>query len=50
MEKSMQQSHGMGYKEYSMNLNRRLQVEKKRENDYKKCNNLVSEVERQVHR
>ncbi len=46
----MQQSHGMGYKEYSQNIDKRLQVEQKREREYKKSNRLVNEVDRQLHR
>lgn len=32
----MQQSHGLGYQEYSRQLNKRMQVERERELDYKK--------------
>ncbi|MBU8906615.1 hypothetical protein [Desertibacillus haloalkaliphilus] len=46
MEKAMQQSHGVGYAEYSRSLEQRLKVEKAREQDYKQCNRLVAQVSR----
>ncbi len=40
----MQQSHGMGYAEYNRSLTKRLEVEKAREEDYKKSNKIALEV------
>ncbi len=50
MEKAMQQSHGIGYKEYSQKLDKRLAVEKRREQEYQKSQMMVSEVDRMIHR
>ncbi|PKR78076.1 hypothetical protein CEY16_09165 [Halalkalibacillus sediminis] len=50
MEKGMQQTHGVGFEEYSKNLEKRLDIEKKRQQDHEKCNRLVAEVDRQLHR
>jgi hypothetical protein len=36
MEKAMHQSHGCGYAEYDRDLEKRLDVEKEREKEYKK--------------
>ncbi|SER44824.1 hypothetical protein SAMN04487944_104157 [Gracilibacillus ureilyticus] len=46
----MQQSHGLGYAEYSRKLSKRLKVEEERENDYEKSQKIVNEVNRIVHR
>ncbi|MBO8156780.1 MAG: hypothetical protein H0Z32_09985 [Bacillaceae bacterium] len=46
----MHQSHGIGYEEYSRKLEKRLQVEKRREKDYLKSQQIVAEVDRQIHR
>ncbi|WP_279401910.1 hypothetical protein [Piscibacillus salipiscarius] len=46
----MQQSHGVGYTEYSQKLEKRLQIEKEREKNYRESRRLVSEVDRQIHR
>ncbi|WP_272479968.1 hypothetical protein [Aquibacillus koreensis] len=50
MEKAMQQSHGLGYAEYSRKLSKRLHVEKERENDHKESQKIVHEVERLIHK
>ncbi|WP_163971511.1 hypothetical protein [Oceanobacillus halotolerans] len=49
MEKAMQQSHGMGYKEYGRKLDKRMAVEKRRNKDYEKCKHLVAELDSQLH-
>ncbi|UOQ85295.1 hypothetical protein [Gracilibacillus salinarum] len=46
----MHQSHGVGYAEYGRKLSKILNVEKRRENSYKKSLNVVKDIERQVHR
>ncbi|MCT2535925.1 hypothetical protein NC661_08385 [Aquibacillus koreensis] len=46
----MQQSHGLGYAEYSRKLSKRLHVEKERENDHKESQKIVHEVERLIHK
>ncbi|WP_194841264.1 hypothetical protein [Salinibacillus xinjiangensis] len=46
----MQQSHGIGFKEYSRKLDNRLEVEKRREEDYKKGRQVYAEVDRQLFR
>ncbi|MBB6453462.1 hypothetical protein HNQ94_001911 [Salirhabdus euzebyi] len=48
MEKAMQQSHGIGYKEYSRKLEKRLEVEKRREKEYQKSRQITAEVDRQL--
>ncbi|MGP4073168.1 hypothetical protein ACTWQB_11510 [Piscibacillus sp. B03] len=50
MEKAMHQSHGVGYTEYGQKLEKRLQIEKEREKNYRESRRLVSEVDRQIHR
>jgi hypothetical protein len=44
MEKSMHQFHGMGYKEYSRDHKKRMQVEKKREEDYAKSQSIIANI------
>ncbi|WP_165902170.1 hypothetical protein [Melghiribacillus thermohalophilus] len=46
----MHQSHGIGYEEYSRRLEKRLLVEKRRDQDYLKSRRIVAEVDRLVHR
>ncbi|WP_209369588.1 hypothetical protein [Sediminibacillus dalangtanensis] len=46
----MQQNHGIGYAEYGRKLDKRLEVEKEREDSYRQSRRVVAEVERQVHR
>ncbi|OZM55980.1 hypothetical protein CIB95_14130 [Lottiidibacillus patelloidae] len=48
MEKAMHQTHGFGYEEYKQKLDVRMQVEREREQDYKKSRQIVSELERNV--
>ncbi|MDC3417886.1 hypothetical protein [Aquibacillus salsiterrae] len=50
MEKAMHQSHGVGYAEYARKLNQRLKVEKKREKSHKQSQEVVNEMDRQIHR
>ncbi|WP_181315333.1 hypothetical protein [Salsuginibacillus halophilus] len=44
MEKAMQQSHGMGFEEYSQSLTKRLQVERERERNYQMMNQMTAEL------
>ncbi|MDX8044722.1 hypothetical protein SH601_01875 [Gracilibacillus sp. S3-1-1] len=46
----MQQSRGIGYAEYSRKLSKRLTVEQEREEEYKKSQKTVQDIERLVHR
>ncbi|MFC4404860.1 hypothetical protein [Gracilibacillus xinjiangensis] len=50
MEKAMHQTHGVGYAEYSRNLEKRLSVEKEREDSYIKSQEVIQDIERLVHR
>ncbi|KGX85742.1 hypothetical protein N784_08010 [Pontibacillus litoralis JSM 072002] len=50
MEKAMQQSHGIGYEEYSRCLDQRLKVEQRRHVEFEQSNRIVSEIDRQLHR
>ncbi len=45
----MQQSHGIGYSEYSRRLDVRLQVEERRERDYEEGNRIVNNLQRQIY-
>ncbi|WP_176483675.1 MULTISPECIES: hypothetical protein [Bacillus] len=45
----MFQSHGIGYEEYSREINNIIQVEKNREREYKKSMQIVAELERKCH-
>ncbi|GEL76639.1 hypothetical protein [Tenuibacillus multivorans] len=46
----MQQSHGIGYREYSQRLDKRMQIERKREQSYKKSRQMVAEIDHLLHR
>ncbi|WP_284141724.1 MULTISPECIES: hypothetical protein [unclassified Virgibacillus] len=50
MERAMQQSHKMGYEEYSRKLDNRLAVEKRRHKDYQQCKQIIAEIDSQLHR
>jgi hypothetical protein len=49
MEKAMYQAYGFGYEEYSNKLSKRMEVERKREEDYQKSLEIVAEVDRNFH-
>ncbi len=49
MEKAMQQSNKMGYVEYERNLDNRIAVEKRRQNEYEKCKHMVAEIDSHIH-
>ena len=44
MEKAMQKAHGIGYAEYSRSYEKRIEVEKARELDYKRSKRIVQEA------
>jgi hypothetical protein len=44
MEKAMHQSHGCGYAEYERDLEKRMDVEKNREKEYKKGLEIAAEA------
>ncbi|MFD1020480.1 hypothetical protein [Thalassobacillus hwangdonensis] len=46
----MQQSHGMGYAEYSRGVDQLLKVEKRRQKEYEASRRMVSEAGRQIHK
>ncbi|WP_169727356.1 hypothetical protein [Paucisalibacillus globulus] len=50
MEKAMQTSHHMGYAEYCRNLENRMKVERRRQEDYNKCKHIVAEIDSNIHR
>lgn len=50
MEKAMQQSHGMGYAEYSSKLDKQLTVEQRRQQSYEESQRIVATLDRQLHR
>jgi hypothetical protein len=48
MEKAMQQSHGVGYEEYNLKHETRMEVEQRREEEYVKSRRIVADLERKV--
>ncbi|MDX8290176.1 MULTISPECIES: hypothetical protein [Metabacillus] len=48
MEKALMQSHKMGYAVYSRNHEKRMEVEKNREEDYQKSKQLFAELDRKM--
>jgi hypothetical protein len=48
MEKAMHNSHGIGYAEYSQKLEKRMDVELSREEDYRKSQLIHAEVVRRM--
>ncbi len=48
MEKALQHSHGVGYNEYSRNLDVRIKVEQRREKSYRLESQIVNEYSRRV--
>ncbi|MEH7324439.1 hypothetical protein V7200_15435 [Cytobacillus firmus] len=49
MEKAMQAAHGVGYEVYSRKHDIRMEVEKRREEDYLQSQRLVADLERKIH-
>lgn len=50
MEKAMQQSHGMSYKEYESRLDKRMTVEKRREKEYEQCKRMAASIDQVIYR
>ncbi|WP_251397681.1 hypothetical protein [Metabacillus litoralis] len=48
MEKAMHHSHGIGYAEYASKHDKRMDVEKSREEDYRKSQLIYADVERKM--
>jgi hypothetical protein len=48
MEKAMHHSHGIGYAEYSLKHEKRLDVEMSLEEDYNKSQLIYAEIERRM--
>ncbi|MGM9925058.1 MAG: hypothetical protein ACI35R_12505 [Bacillus sp. (in: firmicutes)] len=48
MEKALQLSHGVGYTEYSQNLDVRMKVEQRREKSYQREAQILNEYSRRV--
>lgn len=48
MEKAMHESHGVGYEEYNMKHDVRMEVEQKREDDYLKSQRIIAEIDRKI--
>ncbi len=44
MERAMQQAHGFGYAEYCQSFEKRIEVEKAREFEYKKSRWIVQDA------
>ncbi|WP_165967162.1 hypothetical protein [Jeotgalibacillus sp. S-D1] len=49
MEKAMQGSHGVGYETYMRKHEVRMDVEMKREEDYKKGQQLIADLDSKLH-
>ncbi|MDV2684166.1 hypothetical protein RYX56_07275 [Alkalihalophilus lindianensis] len=43
----MHSAHGIGYAEYNRSLDKRMEIEKAREEDYKRCNQIAKEFNQQ---
>jgi hypothetical protein len=49
MEKAMHGAHGVGYETYKRKHNVRMQVEKRRENEYIESRRMIADLDRKVH-
>ncbi|MGM0753673.1 MAG: hypothetical protein ACQET6_17320 [Bacillota bacterium] len=49
MEKAMHGAHGIGYEVYKRKHDVRMQVEKRREQDYKESRRMIAALDRRVH-
>ena len=49
MEKAMRRAHGVGYEVYSLKQDVRISVEKKREQEYLKSQQIVAQFDRKIH-
>lgn len=50
MAKAMQGAHKVNFAEYSAKLDVRMDVERRREEDYHKSQKIIADVERKAHR
>ncbi|WP_158634002.1 hypothetical protein [Radiobacillus deserti] len=50
MEKAMHQAHGMGYTEYASDIDKMIEVEKKRELSHQKNHQMIAELNKQIHK
>ncbi|WP_408007545.1 hypothetical protein ACJROX_23070 [Pseudalkalibacillus sp. A8] len=50
MEKAMHQAHGIGYAEYDRSLEKRLKIERKREQEYKESQQMLNEFTGKVNK
>ncbi|RHW42665.1 hypothetical protein D1B31_03485 [Neobacillus notoginsengisoli] len=48
MEKAMQDTHGVGYEEYNLKHDVRMEVEQKREDDYVKSQRIIADIDRKI--
>lgn len=48
MEKAMQGSHGIGYEEYKLKHEVRMEVEQRREKEYVKSQRMIADLDRKV--
>jgi hypothetical protein len=48
MEKAMHHSHGIGYAEYSLKHEKRMDVEAAREEDYLQSQKIYAQIERRM--
>ncbi|WP_205207647.1 hypothetical protein [Bacillus sp. P14.5] len=49
MEKAMHGAHGVGYETYKRKHKVRMQVEKRRENEYIESRRMIADLDRKVH-
>ncbi|WP_053367608.1 hypothetical protein [Bacillus sp. FJAT-27245] len=48
MEKAMHGSHGVGYEEYKLNHEVRMEVEQRRQREYVKSQRMIADIDRKV--
>ncbi|MFB5661450.1 hypothetical protein [Alteribacillus sp. HJP-4] len=48
IEKSMQESHGVSKEEYERSVDKKIEVEKKREKDHKENKDLTNEINTKI--
>ncbi|MED3573772.1 hypothetical protein ACTHO0_15080 [Cytobacillus praedii] len=49
MEKAMHGAHGVGYETYSRKHEVRMKVEKRRQEEHIKCQQMIANLEKKVH-
>lgn len=50
MEKAMEQSNGMSFKEYERKFDKRIAVEKRREKEYEQCKHIVASLDHKIYK